>query len=102
LAALPASASIVVPNGDLETQSAGVAASSTVADAFVNDVPGNDAGVTLPSGETYDISGTDRSGVGPVEAYPAVPKPSTVIAGLSLLLPFGASTLRILRRRQLP
>jgi len=30
----------------------------------------------------------------------AVPEPSTVIAGALLLLPFGASTLRILRKRQ--
>jgi hypothetical protein len=30
-----------------------------------------------------------------------VPEPSTVIAGLSLLLPFGASTLRILRKNRI-
>ena len=30
----------------------------------------------------------------------AVPEPTTMLAGMSLLLPFGASTLRILRRRQ--
>ena len=29
----------------------------------------------------------------------AVPEPTTMIAGALLLLPFGASTLRILRRR---
>jgi len=31
---------------------------------------------------------------------PAVPEPTTMIAGALLLLPFGASTLRILRKRQ--
>ena len=30
----------------------------------------------------------------------AVPEPTTVISGVLMLLPFGASTLRILRRRQ--
>ena len=33
-------------------------------------------------------------------AVTAVPEPGTMISGLLLLLPFGASTLRILRRRQ--
>ena len=32
---------------------------------------------------------------------PAVPEPGTVIAGMLLLLPFGASTLRILRRNRM-
>jgi hypothetical protein len=31
----------------------------------------------------------------------AVPEPTTMIAGALLLLPFGASTLRILRKRQM-
>jgi hypothetical protein len=31
--------------------------------------------------------------------YTVVPEPTTMIAGALLLLPFGASTLRILRRR---
>jgi hypothetical protein len=30
-----------------------------------------------------------------------VPEPTTMIAGALLLLPFGASTLRILRKRQM-
>jgi hypothetical protein len=29
----------------------------------------------------------------------AVPEPSTIIAGVAMLLPFGASTLRILRKK---
>jgi flagellar basal body rod protein FlgC len=36
----------------------------------------------------------------PQELFIAVPEPSTVIAGAMLLLPFGASTLRILRRNR--
>jgi hypothetical protein len=32
----------------------------------------------------------------------AVPEPTSIIAGALLLLPFGASTLRILRKRQVP
>ena len=30
----------------------------------------------------------------------AVPEPATILAGVLTLLPFGASTLRILRRKQ--
>jgi hypothetical protein len=32
--------------------------------------------------------------------FSAVPEPTTLIAGALLLLPFGASTLRILRRNR--
>jgi hypothetical protein len=35
-----------------------------------------------------------------VSAVSAVPEPTTMIAGALLLLPFGASTLRVLRKRQ--
>jgi hypothetical protein len=35
----------------------------------------------------------------PPQPLPAVPEPTTFIAGALLLLPFGASTLRILRRQ---
>jgi len=30
----------------------------------------------------------------------AVPEPTTILSGVLMLLPFGASTLRILRRKQ--
>jgi hypothetical protein len=33
------------------------------------------------------------------ESLTVVPEPTTMIAGALLLLPFGASTLRVLRRR---
>ena len=39
----------------------------------------------------------DGSSIAPVPT--AVPEPTTMIAGALLLLPFGASTLRMLRRR---
>jgi hypothetical protein len=32
-------------------------------------------------------------------SFPSVPEPTTVLAGALLLLPFGASTIRILRRK---
>jgi hypothetical protein len=35
-----------------------------------------------------------------VSGVSAVPEPTTMIAGALLLLPFGASTLRILRKKQ--
>jgi len=37
--------------------------------------------------------------IGPNFQFTAVPEPTTMIAGALLLLPFGASTLRVLRRR---
>jgi hypothetical protein len=42
-------------------------------------------GLVSPDGQSYVV---------------AVPEPSTMLAGALLLLPFGASTLRILRKRQ--
>jgi hypothetical protein len=41
----------------------------------------------------------DIAAYGPDENTPAIPEPSTVVAGALLLLPFGISTLRILRKR---
>jgi hypothetical protein len=34
------------------------------------------------------------------QSFHQVPEPTTIIAGVLLLLPFGASTVRILRKRQ--
>jgi hypothetical protein len=36
-----------------------------------------------------------------IQVLAPVPEPTTMIAGALLLLPFGASTLRILRKRQM-
>jgi len=36
----------------------------------------------------------------PSPAEPAVPEPTTILSGVLMLLPFGASTLRIMRRKQ--
>jgi hypothetical protein len=68
---------------------------------------------TLSAGETVDFAvgyngGSGQDANGPNFYYDstrlqatvsAVPEPTTMIAGALLLLPFGASTLRILRRR---
>ena len=50
-------------------------------------------GVTSPNGGFISISQVAQS-------FHQVPEPTTMIAGALLLLPFGASTLRILRKRQ--
>ncbi len=47
--------------------------------------------VQNPSGQTYELN-QDQLAI--------VPEPTTMIAGALLLLPFGASTLRILRRNR--
>jgi len=51
-----------------------------------------DNGLTYgnPTGLRVEMSGTAS----------AVPEPSTILAGVSMLLPFGASTLRMLRKKQ--
>jgi hypothetical protein len=49
--------------------------------------------VTAPSGVIYNLN-QDQLAIVPV------PEPTTLIAGASLLLPFGAGTLRILRKRR--
>jgi hypothetical protein len=68
----------------------GNAAVTTEAAAMLAALPGLTAQADLialvsPSGQNYIV---------------AVPEPTTMIAGALLLLPFGASTLRILRKRQ--
>ena len=47
------------------------------------------------------ITGSDTGAVfSRISVVPVVPEPTTIIAGALLLLPFGASTLRALRRRR--
>ena len=51
---------------------------------------------TPPEYQIYDNSGANVLGT----AYlTAVPEPTTIISGALMLLPFGASTMRILRKR---
>jgi cytochrome c biogenesis protein CcdA len=50
---------------------------------------------------TYNSDGVSGMGLlDNITVTAVVPEPTTMIAGLSLLVPFGASTLRILRRKQ--
>ena len=51
-------------------------------------------------GFTIGISGTSTTSDFEPDPVSAVPEPSTIIAGASMLLPFGASALRMLRKRQ--
>ena len=46
-------------------------------------------------------SGAGTANIESITVSSAVPEPTTIIAGAMLLLPFGASTLRILRKRQM-
>jgi hypothetical protein len=58
---------------------------------------GNSA--TIPSSpQNYWTTQTGKYGLSGWTAFNAVPEPTTLIAGALLLLPFGASTLRSLRR----
>ncbi len=47
---------------------------------------------TNPNAQPYEFTGSLTAG--------AVPEPKTIISALLMLLPFGASALRILRKRQ--
>jgi len=50
--------------------------------------------------DVYNIPQDSGNPTGGRVEFTAVPEPTTLIAGALLLLPFGATTLRILRRRQ--
>jgi hypothetical protein len=57
------------------------------------------------SGIAFPTTIDNWGGGGPTDRYAAgtfavVPEPATLISGVLMLLPFGASTLRILRRKQ--
>jgi len=58
----------------------------------VNNLPQGQLTWGNPTGGRVEFNGTDN--------VSAVPEPSTVISGVLMLLPFGASTLRILRRNR--
>jgi hypothetical protein len=48
-----------------------------------------------------NLTGLDGTVAQPILGLAAVPEPSTVVAGVLLLLPFGVSTMRILRKHKL-
>jgi hypothetical protein len=81
--------------------------------AYAGDIPGDptatyqqiidyDLANNVPG--SYDLTGDytygDASGAVTMDLGTPVPEPATIIAGMSMLLPFGASALRILRKRQ--
>jgi len=72
---------------------------------YIDDADSNPTGNLAPTALEFPTGNDDSAyGVtgwwGPNLAGPVVPEPTTIISGVLLLLPFGASTLRILRRRQ--
>jgi hypothetical protein len=77
---------------DTYVQAAITACGGTLADAQQPNV-GGDA-------YAFNLYTTDKSGRVYAQPLLAVPEPSTVVAGALLLLPFGVSTLRILRKKQ--
>ncbi len=84
--------------------------SGTVASPFNNDASVPVGGLSDPFSLTEQIvitpigTGLNTEGHSFGDASltvdPVVPEPSTILGGALLLLPFGASTLRILRKRQ--
>lgn len=70
--------------------------------ATVNDVltPGNKGAVAAGHVIVLNADGSAAIVTGYSSAGGVVPEPATIIAGALLLLPFGASTIRILRRNR--
>jgi len=64
--------------------------STTVTGALVNTLEFRGTGTESTYGALIDD----------VQLFAAVPEPSTIVAGALLLLPFGASTIKILRRKR--
>jgi hypothetical protein len=61
-------------------------------------ITGAEVGNTVFAINLTDANGTPHQ---PQLGYNAVPEPSTVVAGALLLLPFGVSTVRILRKNKM-
>jgi len=82
-------------NGGLQTS---ITPTSTAMSLFSMTV----TGAALNTLEFRGTGASDSLGgiLDDVQLDAAVPEPTTIIAGALLLLPFGASTLRILRKRQ--
>ncbi len=66
---------------------------------FANGTDNRAAGHVFPLSDVSGRVQTGFAGENPGSDTPQVPEPGTVLAGLLLLLPFGVSTIRILRRR---
>ena len=66
----------------------------------------NEAAILTPNGDGFEVAGhvyvlapDGKSALATGYSTAAVPEPTTMIAGALLLLPFGASTLRILHKK---
>ena len=90
-------------SGDLSAASAQVLAQTTAASGGNTDLGlATSGGATGVDGSTFTVT-SELSGVAepmftPVK-HPVVPEPTTLIAGAMLLLPFGASAMRIMRKK---
>jgi hypothetical protein len=69
-------------------------------DQIILDAGNNNFGVVALNLYTGPASGTPSLGNRAQDQLALVPEPATIIAGALLLLPFGASTLRILRKKR--
>lgn len=84
-------------DADHGSDSLNTLAALLVADAIANAlVTDNNYGVFA-----LNLTNGNRANAQPVLGFTSVPEPSTVIAGALLLLPFGVSTLRILRKSKM-
>jgi hypothetical protein len=66
---------------------------------------GNEINIWGNSADNYSLQGNIGGNWNPISnggeaTLTAVPEPTTIISGVMMLLPFGASTLRVLRRKQ--
>jgi hypothetical protein len=60
-----------------------------------------DAYIPKLSQSFWGTAGTDQYAISSFTVFNAVPEPTTMIAGALLLLPFGASTIRFLRKNRM-
>ena len=71
---------------------------------FAGTAPTGTYGATLPTGNLiggyFDLGGSLEVEFNYTPAVSSVPEPTTVIAGALMLLPFGASTMRSLRKKR--
>jgi hypothetical protein len=82
------SVTVSIPGTTIGAESSGLFAS----------IPGSPNSIAVT--ETLSLSGSNPGIQDFQNNYTVVPEPTTMIAGTLLLLPFGASTMRVLRRNR--